>query len=106
MRLGYTIKTENNHYTLTTADFNGRTLLRANRDGDQTITITKPSEDYIGRSILVRKTNGALGTFVTLKAGEGVTLSPTDVSPLRRVGSTATLVYIGNGVWDVFGELP
>lgn len=104
--MGYTIKTENTHYTTQAEDFNGFTIIRANRNGDQTVTITKPDDSFIGKALIVRKTNGDVGTFVTLKAGDEVTISPADSTPLRRVGSSATLVYTGEGNWDVFGELP
>ena len=104
--MGYTLKTEDNHYTTQAEDFNGFTIIRANRNGDQTITVTKPHDSFIGKALIVRKTNGDVGTFVTLKAGDGVTISPADSTPLRRVGSSATLVYTGGGNWDVFGELP
>ena len=104
--MGYTLKTENNNYTTQAEDFNGFTIIRANRNGDQTITLTKPDDSFIGKALIVRKTNGDVGTFVTLKAGDGVTISPADSTPLRRVGSSATLVYTGGGNWDVFGELP
>ena len=104
--MGYTLKTENNHYTTQAEDFNGFTIIRANHNGDQTITLTKPDDSFIGKALIVRKTNGGVGTFVTLKAGGGVTVSPADSTPLRRVGSSATLVYTGGGNWDVFGELP
>lgn len=106
MRIGYTLKTENNHYTTQAEDFNGFTIIRANRNGDQTITLTKPDDSFIGKALIVRKTSGDVGTFVTLKAGDDVTISPADSTPLRRVGSSATLVYTGGGNWDVFGELP
>lgn len=107
MNTGYRINTQADDYTLGGNDFNGRTIVRADKDGEQTITIPKPgSENFIGKSIIVRKTNGALGTLTLLKAGAGVTLSPDDASPLRRVGSTTTLTYIGNGLYDVTGELP
>lgn len=104
--MGYTLKTENNHYTTQAKDFNGFTIIRANHNGDQTITLTKPDDSFIGKALIVRKTNGGVGTFVTLKAGDDVTISPADSTPLRRVGSSATLVYTGGGNWDVFGELP
>lgn len=104
--MGYTLKTENNHYTTQAEDFNGFTIIRANHNGDQTITLTKPDDSFIGKALIVRKTNGDVGTFVTLKAGDDVTISPADSTPLRRVGSSATLVYTGGGNWDVFGELP
>lgn len=107
MRMGYRINTQADDYTLTGDDFNGRTIVRADKDGDQTITIPKPpSEDFVGKAIIVRKTNGIAGTFVNLVAGSDVSLLPEDATPVRRVGSSVTLVYVGNGVYDVFGELP
>lgn len=107
MRMGYRINTQADDYTLTGDDFNGRTIVRADKDGDQTITIPKPtSEDFVGKAIIVRKTNGTAGTFVNLVAGSDVSLLPEDATPVRRVGSSVTLVYVGNGVYDVFGELP
>lgn len=107
MRMGYRINTQAEDYTLVGDDFNGRTIVRADKDGDQTITIPKPtSEDFVGKAIIVRKTNGIAGTFVNLVAGSEVSLLPEDATPVRRVGSSATLVYVGNGVYDVFGELP
>ena len=107
MDTGYRINTQADDYALVGDDFNGRTLVRADKDGDQTITIAKPpTETFVGKSIILRKTKGAVGTFVNLVAGAGVTLIPDDVTPVRRVGSSVTLVYIGDGVYDVFGELP
>lgn len=101
---GYTLKTENNHYTTQSSDFNCRTIIRANRNGDQTITVTKPDESYIGKSLIIRKTS-TTGT-TSIRGASGVTISPADISPLRRTGNTVTLVYVGNGEWDAFGELP
>ena len=99
MRMGYRINTQADDYTLTGDDFNGRTIVRADKDGDQTITIPKPtSEDFVGKAIIVRKTNGTAGTFVNLVAGSDVSLLPEDATPVRRVGSSVTLVYVGNGV--------
>ena len=107
MRIGYRINTQAEDYTLVGDDFNGRTIVRADKAGDQTITIPKPtSEDFVGKAIIVRKTNGTAGTFVNLVSGSAVSLLPKDATPVRRVGSSVTLVYVGNGVYDVFGELP
>lgn len=107
LNLGYRINTQNEDYTLTSDDFDGRTLVRMNKNGNQVLTVPKPeSEDFIGRAVLIRKTAGAAGSLLTFQAGEGVTINPVDISPLRRIGSSATLVYVGNGIWDSFGELP
>lgn len=107
MKIGYRINTQDDDYTLTGDDFNGRTIVRANKDGDQVITIPKPAnEDFVGKAIIVRKTKGAAGTFTNLEAGAGVKLLPDDATPIRRVGSSVTLVYVGNGEYDLYGELP
>lgn len=97
-------------YTTQAADFDGATVIRANKNGNQVITITKPpaniEEQFIGCCIFVRKTNGEPGTFTNLNAGPGVTFSPDDVNPLRRIGNYAGFMYIGNGLYDTGGELP
>lgn len=92
-------------YTTLAADFDGRTILRATKDGDQYLTITRPDDAFVGKSLIIRKVAGDTGTFVYLD-GQNATLSPPDAVYLRRVGSTATLVYVGGGVWDIYGELP
>ena len=107
LKLGYRINTQNSNYTLVQDDFDGRTIVRMNSASNQTLTVIKPdSEEKIGTVVMVRRSNGNAGTLLTLVAGEGVTLSPVDISPLRRIGSSVSLIYIGNGHWDVFGELP
>ena len=107
LKLGYRINTQDTNYTLVQDDFDGRTIVRMNSASNQTLTVIKPdSEEKIGTVVMVRRSNGNTGTLLTLVAGEGVTLSPVDISPLRRIGSSVSLIYIGNGHWDVFGELP
>ena len=107
LKLGYRINTQDSNYTLVQDDFDGRTIVRMNSASNQTLTVIKPdSEEKIGTVVMVRRSNGNAGTLLTLVAGEGVTLSPVDISPLRRIGSSVSLIYIGNGHWDVFGELP
>ena len=107
LKLGYRINTQDGNYSLTQEDFDGRTLVRMNAATNQTLTITKPdTEDRVGTAVIVRRTGGNVGTLLTFIAGTDVTFNPVDISPLRRIGSSATLVYVGNGVWDVFGELP
>ena len=107
LKLGYRINTQDSNYTLVQDDFDGRTIVRMNSASNQTLTVIKPnSEEKIGTVVMVRRSNGNAGTLLTLVAGKGVTLSPVDISPLRRIGSSVSLIYIGNGHWDVFGELP
>lgn len=107
LKLGYRINTQDSNYTLVQDDFDGRTIVRMNSTSNQTLTVIKPdSEEKIGTVVMVRRSNGNTGTLLTLVTGKGVTLSPVDISPLRRIGSSVSLIYIGNGHWDVFGELP
>lgn len=104
---GYRINTQSVDYVTSGDDFNGHTIIRADKNGNQTINLTRPpNEDFVGKSIVVRKTNGDAGTFVTLSTSSGVSIVPEDITPIRRIGSSVTLVYIGNGVYDAFGELP
>ena len=107
LKLGYRINTRDSNYTLVQDDFDGRTIVRMNSASNQTLTVIKPdSEEKVGTVVMVRRSNGNAGTLLTLVAGQGVTLSPVDISPLRRIGSSVSLIYIGKGHWDVFGELP
>lgn len=113
----YRINNQLDDYTTTEDDYDGRTIIRGIKSdvigadggtvtGDQSIVITKPSDDFIGYSVAIKKagtsTNAATLTLVT---GEGVTFNPADANVLRRPGSTAVLVYVGNGEFDIFGEL-
>lgn len=107
MSVGYKLNSVSEDYKLVESDFDGRTIVRADKDGDQTLVITKPmTENFVGKAIIVRKTNGNVGTFTTLTPSAGVVLSPEDSTVLRRVGSSVTLIYAGGGVYDIFGELP
>ena len=106
----YRINTVDTDYTTLPADFDGATVIRANKNGDQSITITKPpaelEESFRGCCLIIRKSNGDAGTFTNLLAGDGVVFSPDDITPLRRIGNYAGLMYIGNGLYDAGGELP
>ena len=104
--LQYAINNQAGDYTLTQDDYNGFTIIRGTSEQNQTITLTKPTDDKIGRVVTIRKAAGDLGTLLFLKPAADVTFSPTDASPLRRVGNTVTAVYVGNGVFDLHGELP
>ena len=64
------------------------------------------NESLIGRVVVIRKAAGNLGTLLTVTGSNGVTITPADISPLRRVGSEISLVYVGYGVWAATGELP
>lgn len=92
-------------YTLEAEDFDGRTIVRGTLDGDQVITVGRPPEAFKGKSVIVRKAAGDIDTTLLLQA-DNVTFSPPDAVMLRRVGSTVTLMYTGDGNWDIYGELP
>lgn len=59
-----------------------------------------------GSVVTIRKVDDTENSVLTLLPANGVTFSPADSTVLRRSGSSAVLVYIGNGQWDIFNELP
>ena len=102
----FRINNQWNDYTTLEEDFDGATIIRCCGDTDQAITITMPpNEDFIGKTLSIRKIEFNETSTVTLLAGEGVSLNPADSNVLRRSGSSATLLYIGEGYFDVFCEL-
>ena len=106
-KLQFRINKQNEDYELTQEDFDGLTLVYAEKAGNQTITVPKPdNESLIGRVVVIRKAAGDLGSLLTVTGSNGVTITPPDISPLRRVGSEISLVYVGDGVWAATGELP
>lgn len=103
----FRINTQVDNYTTQSEDFDGNTIIRMDKDGNSTITLTAPpDEEFIGSSITIRKTNGDQNTLLYLLPDTGVTINPLDVSPIRRNGGTVSLLYIGEGTYDAFGELP
>lgn len=105
LRTGHILNTQDEDYTTVSGDFTGRTIIRANKNQDQTITVTKPDDSFIGKTLVIRKTNGNPGTSLNI-VGSGCTISPADITPIRRVGLSVSLVYTGEGNWDAYGELP
>lgn len=102
----FRINNQCNDYTTLEEDFDGATIIRCCGDTDQAITITMPpNEEFIGKTLSIRKIEFNETSTVTLIAGEGVSLNPADCNVLRRSGSSATLLYIGEGYFDVFCEL-
>lgn len=59
-----------------------------------------------GSVVTIRKVDDTENTVLTLLPANGVTFNPADSTVLRRSGSSAVLVYIGDGVFDIFNELP
>ena len=101
----YRINNQSEDYTTQEADFNGATIIRCLKETDQTITITKPTDDFLGNTLTIRKVGWDETSVVTILPGDGVTLKPEDANVLRRSGSTITLIYVEDGVFDVYGEL-
>lgn len=95
----YTIKDINQNYTLNESDMGGNVIFR----------ITAPIEFTIagnpGRGKIVHIRN-ATQQMIQLKVAPGSTVTPVDGLYLRREGSTAGLIYLGNNLWDLYGELP
>lgn len=44
--------------------------------------------------------------IVTITPNDGVVINPADGCYLRRRGSFATLIYLGDNHWQIIGELP
>lgn len=94
-------------YTTKKSDYDGKTILRGEFNGNQTITVSKPdTEEFVGGALTIRKTAGLPPTVLNLVCGAGVEISPVDITPIRRIGNTVTLVYVGDGKFDAFGETP
>lgn len=94
----YSISSINGNYSINSNDM-GK-IIRVDSANDVMVTVSNIAVE-IGVSFTVRRVNGA----VSLTAGDGVTLLPADSTNLRRAGSTATLIYVGNGTWDIYTEL-
>ena len=105
MPILYRINNQSEDYTTTADDFDGATLIRCLKETDQVITVTKPEESFKGNTITIRKVGFDETSTVTILPGDGVTLEPADGNVLRRSGSTVGLLYVGDGVFDIFGEL-
>lgn len=104
----YRIVIKDTDYTTIAEDYDGRTIILANSASDQTITLSKPSSELIGKTIIVRRSNKGTPdkTFeVSVVPGDGVTINPDDAKILRRNGSTYSFVYLGDGKFELFGEL-
>ena len=96
----YKIKAINSNYSIIAADCNSKTIIRS--ETSQAITVTIPVINVpIGSSVNLRRTSGEL----SIVGAQSVSILPTDSLVLRRDGSTATLVYVGNNVWDLYSEL-
>lgn len=91
------------NYTLVAADTKGDTIVRCTSATATTITIPVASAGMVVGSVVSIRQVGE--GSVTLKAGPGVTVSPSDSLVMRRAGVTATLVYVDNNTYDLITEL-
>ena len=94
-------------YTVKSSDLTGRTIIRAGGNTDYSITIPVltglDNINFVGKTLNIRSNTD---NYITIIKNSGVTINSLDALILRRNSSTISLVYLGNQVWDVYGELP
>lgn len=105
--VAYLFKDIDSTYTIQNDDLTGRTVVRAGGTRDYTITIpilsTMQDENFKGRTLNIRSNTD---NYITVTNTAGVTINSLDALVLRRNASSISLVYLGNQIWDVYGELP
>lgn len=99
----YRIVNKNGNYNVVAADLKGDTIIRCTSGSAATVTLPAIGSGMaIGTVISIRQVGAGV---VTVAAASGVTISPNDSLSLRRVGITATLVYVANNSFDLITEL-
>lgn len=105
--VAYLFKDIDSAYTIQNDDLTGRTVVRAGGTEDYTITIpilgAMQDLDFKGKTLNIRSNTDS---YITVTNSEGVTINSLDALVLRRHSSSISLVYLGNQIWDVYGELP
>jgi len=81
-------------------------ILATGTEPTQKITLGRLSKEFIGRAVNITHRMAKNGSILNLTGSEGVSINPPDISPLRRSGSSVVCVYVGEGDWQVFGEIP
>lgn len=105
--LSYDIKRKAENYTVTEEDMTGKVMILATgTELTQEITLGRLSEEFIGRAVNITHRMAQNGSILNLIGSGGVSINPPDISPLRRSGSSVVCVYVGEGDWQVFGEIP
>lgn len=101
--LKYTVRNTNVSTTLSGSDFDGKTIIRCtNSPGVIGVTVPPaPASFPVGAVVSIRR----CGADVTILAGAGAYINPSDSLDLRRPGITATLMNVGGGNWDLISEL-
>lgn len=105
--VAYLFKDIYSAYTIQNDDLSGRTVVRAGGTEDYTITIpildAMQDLNFKGKTLNIRSNTD---NYITVTKTEGVTINSLDALVLRRNSSSISLVYLGNQIWDVYGELP
>lgn len=105
--VAYLFKDINSVYTIQNDDLTGRTVVRAGGTTDYTITIPILNSlhdlNFKGKTLNIRSNTD---NYISVVKAEGVTINSLDALVLRRNSSSISLVYLGNQIWDVYGELP
>lgn len=105
--VAYLFKDIDSAYTIQNDDLTGRTVVRAGGTDDYTITIpilsAMQDENFKGKTLNIRSNTD---NYITVTKSEGVSINSLDALILRRHSSSISLVYLGNQIWDVYGELP
>ena len=81
-------------------------ILATGTELTQEITLGRLPEKFIGIAVNITHRMAQNGSILNLTGSEGVNINPPDISPLRRSGSSVVCVYVGEGDWQVFGEIP
>lgn len=99
----YRIVNRVSNYTLVIADLMGDSIIRTITTNPITITLPAANNEMkVGHTVTIRQANTGK---VTINSAPGVTIVPDDSLELRRVGTTATFVYVGNNNYDLITEL-
>lgn len=106
-KLSYEIKIVPDTYTVTGSDMTGRVMILATgTEATQEIILGTLSDEYIGRAVIIAHRMAQKHSILNLTGSKGVSINPPDISPLRRSGSSIACVYVGQGDWQLFGEIP
>ena len=93
----------NGTYTLVGTDFDGFAVILINSPTPVKVAIPRVRDIPEGRCVSIGQ--DGVGQ-VMIKPDAGVTVYPLDACLLRRDGSMATLLYLGNNTWRLIGEIP
>lgn len=102
--ISYILQYITEDYTLTLEDVAGDILILSQGIEDTKIFIPLENVGFnAGCSVSIVQDSKA---EVKLVGAEGVTFTPADATLTRREGSVLTLIYEGDNLWRIVGELP